>query len=249
MAGKLHEVLAVEADLEGKAKLVVGETKSVFEKKPALFTGASRTYKPFVEDGVDWPEENQAMATTVEAKLKYASGFIASWFDALAQKEATNQIAKAAIVVDGVTLIEDVPATFLLGLESRLKYIREMYEGIPTLSMSIDWQQDPAKGDGVWSMVNPEKTFKTAKTMKSKVLYEATDKHPAQIEKWDETENVGIYVKHVWSGMITPSLKAQLLERIDKLIRAVKQARQRANSADVVKVNVGKKLMDFINNS
>lgn len=35
---KLHEVLAVEADLEGKAKVIIAETKKVFNEKPA-FTG------------------------------------------------------------------------------------------------------------------------------------------------------------------------------------------------------------------
>jgi hypothetical protein len=47
--------------------------------------------------------------------------------------------------------------------------------------------------------------------------------------------------------MITPARKSELLDRIDKLLRAVKKARQRANGTEVVKVNVGKSIMDFIN--
>ena len=244
---KLHEVLAVEADLEGKAKLVLEESKKVFKEKPALFTGFNRTYHPFVEDGIIYPEENQAMTTTVEERIGYMGKSIASWFDVLAQKECTNQVAKADIEIDGVKIAENVPATLLLGLESRLKLVRESYVNIPTLPMSTEWREDPAKGANVFSMVHSEEVMKTAKTMKSKVLYEATEKHPAQIEKWDETENVGKYTKRAWSGMITSARKSQLLEKIDKLIRAVKTARQRANNVDVVKINIGEKMMKFIN--
>lgn len=244
---KLHEVLAVEADLEGKAKVVIAEAAKVFAKSPGLFNGSVKTYKPFVEDGIEYPSEHQSMATTVPAKLEYVGESIAAWFDVLAQKEATNQIAVADLEVDGKVLAEKVPATLLLGLESRLKAIRAMYVEIPTLLMSTEWQKSPAKGEGVWEAVHPEETFKTAKTMKSMVLYEATDKHPAQIDKWDETINVGKYTKRVWTGMVTPAEKADMLERIDKLIRAVKVARQRANSVEVVKINIGKKIIDFIN--
>lgn len=244
---KLHEVLAVEADLEGKAKVVMAEAQKVFKEKPAMFYGFNRVYHPFVEDGISYPEENQALTTTVEDKLKYVSKSIASWFDAIAQKECTNQVASSNVEVDGVVILENVPATLLLGLESRLKSIRAVYENIPTLPMGTAWQEDPAKGKGVWSAVHAEEVMKTAKTMKSKVLYEATDKHPAQIDKWEETENIGKYTKNVWSGMITPARKAELLERIDMLLRAVKTARQRANNTDIVKANIGQKLMDFIN--
>ena len=239
--------MAVEADLEGKAKVVITEASKVFSKSPNLFNGSVKTYKPFVEDGIEYPSEHQAMATTVPAKLKYVGESIAAWFDVLAQKETTNQIAKASVVVDGVTLIEEIPATLLLGLESRLKAIRAMYVEIPTLPMAIEWQQAPAKGEGVWEAVHPEETFKTAKSMKSMVLYEATDHHPAQIDKWDETINVGKYTKRAWTGMISPAQKAEMLERLDKLIRAVKVARQRANNAEVVKINIGQKIIDFIN--
>ena len=245
--GKLHELLAVEADLEGRAKVIMQETQKVFKEKPALFMGAVRTYKPFVEDGIAYPEEHQALTSTVDDKLAYTSKVIESWFDGLAQKEATNQVAKADLEVDGVIIAKDLPATFLLGLESRLKVVRDMYANIPTLSVGTEWKQDEAKGAGVWSIAHPEETMKTMKTTKSKVLYEATDKHPAQIDKWEEVENVGKYTKFVWCGMVTPARKSQLLDRIDTLIRAVKKARQRANSVEVVSVNVGKSIMDFIN--
>lgn len=246
--GKLHELLAVEADLEGRSRVIMEETRKVFKEKPSLFMGAVRTYIPFTEDGIDYPEENQSLTTTVDEKLTYACGSVIKYYDALLQKESTNQVAVADLVVDGQVLATGLPATFLLGMETRLKRLREVYAFIPTLSVGTEWKSDEGKGKGVFSMVHPEEKMKTQKTMKSTVLYEATEHHPAQIDKWDEVENVGKYTKHVWCGMVTPARKSELLNRVDTLLQAVKKARQRANSTEVVKSTIGKTLIDFINN-
>jgi hypothetical protein len=47
--------------------------------------------------------------------------------------------------------------------------------------------------------------------------------------------------------MITPAKKSKYLGKIDLLISMVKQARMRANTATVVGTEVGKNLLDFIN--
>ena len=245
--GKLHELLAVETDLEGQARNIMDETRKVFKDKPNLFMGAVRTYKPFVDDGIDYPEEHQSLTSTVEEKLDYAVNSICRYYDALLQKEATNQEAKADLVVDGEVIGKDLPATFLLGMETRLKKLRVMYAQIPTLAVGTEWKLDEGKGKGIFCLAHPEESMKTQKTTKSKVLYEATEHHPAQIDKWDEVENVGKYTKQLWCGMLTPARKSELLGRIDTLISAVKKARQRANSTEIVNVQVGRKIMDFIN--
>lgn len=48
--------------------------------------------------------------------------------------------------------------------------------------------------------------------------------------------------------MMSVSEKSKILGRIDDLLLAVKKARQRANNVDVQKVNVGAKLLNYINN-
>ncbi len=253
--GKLHELLAVEADLEGRSRNIMNETRKVFKDKPVLFMGAVRNYKPFEDDGIDYPSEFQNLTSTVDEKLEYTGKSIIKYYDALLQKEATNQVAKADLVVDGQVIATGLPATFLLGMEARLRNVREVYAQIPTLAIGTEWKADEAKGKGVWSTVHPEESMKTEKTTKSKVLYEAKfpkegeggQSIPAVIDKWNEVINVGKYTKYVWSGMLTPARKSELLDRIDSLLRAVKKARQRANSTEVLKVNVGKSLMDYIN--
>jgi hypothetical protein len=79
-----------------------------------------------------------------------------------------------------------------------------------------------------------------------KVLYEATDKHPAQIEKWEEQVAVGKYVTNVQCGMLSPADKSTLLGRCDRLIQAVKKARMKANMVDVVDQSIGKEIFSFV---
>jgi hypothetical protein len=245
---KLHELLAVEGDIEGEFKKIVTEAQHTFDKKPNHFFGSIRRLEMFKEEDQSKSglEEHQEMVTTVYEKLKYTSSSIERYFDALLQKERTNQDAKADLVVNGVLLAKDVPATFLLGLESRLKIVRSVYQAIPTLPPGYKWERDEAQGKGVYRQSHPEEKFKTAKTFKHKILYEATDKHPAQIEKWEENENVGKYITEKWCGMISSAEKSVLLNRIDKLIRATKKARQRANTAAVVKLKIGDDIIKYI---
>ena len=252
---KLHQLLAVESDLEGKYKRVCEESKKVFNK-PAMFMGHHRTLVSFLEDdSIDYPDENQAMATTVKDRVNYTGKSIGAYLDALYQKEATNQNAKADLIVDGVTIGTDLPATFLLALESRLKYIRSVYETIPTLPAGIEWNESKDKGEGTWDMVHPEEKLKTKMTFKSQILVDAKfppegrsgNSQPAQIEKWDEQVPVGKFVRNVWCSMITSHEKAEVLGRIDKLLQTVKQQRQQANSEPVVKGTVGQAVVDFIN--
>jgi len=248
--GKLHELLAVEGDLEGTVEKVVHEAEITFTKKPDHFLGHTKTLK-MVDDSRSHEEESAAehkeIVTTVDKKLDYVLGHLVKYYDAVLQKEATNQVAKADLVVDGEVLAEGLPATFLLGLESKLKKLRATYELIPTLAPGVRWEVDPTGADGVFRIATPELRKKEEKTIAHKVLYEATEHHPAQIEKWTENRVVGTFYTERTSGMITTAKKSALLGNIDKLLRAVKKARQRANATEVANVKVAEKLFDFIN--
>jgi len=84
------------------------------------------------------PTEQKEMTTTVHDKLEYMFGSVAEWLDAVLQKERTNQEARADIILpDGSALATDIPATFLLGMESKLKELREVFLATPTLQPGI----------------------------------------------------------------------------------------------------------------
>lgn len=249
MAAKLHELLAVEGDLEGIFKKIVQETIATFTKKPEHFLSWHKQLQMFDSEREKEQvaaEEHKEMVTTVMEKLDYSKDSMIRYFDAILQKELTNQIAKADLTVDGVVIGKDLPATFLLGMETRLKIVRGIYEAIPTLSPGIRWVEDKESGKGIYKADKAEVKSKTEKTFQSKILVEPTKEHPAQIEKWSENVAIGDFVTERWSGMLSPAEKSQVLKRINDLIQAVKKARQRANTTEVIKNNVGSKLFDYI---
>jgi hypothetical protein len=247
---KMHEIIAVENDREQVAKQVLEEASNTFIKKHQHFMGYHRHLEMFDEKRKNEEaaaEQHQEIETTVAAKLAYVAEKVIEHLDTNATKEATNQKAKADLIVGDQTLLTNVPATLLLSLENKLKKIREVYLNIPTLLPGINWELDNQFGDNVFLDINSEKSNKTEKVVQSVVVVPSTDKHPAQAQVWNADVPVGVYVTQKWSGMISPADKSKLLSRIDALIAGAKQARQRANEAEIVNMKVGKILFDFIN--
>jgi hypothetical protein len=243
--GRLHEILAVEASKEGIFKKLLDETLKVFGKQ-SMFQGAVKTTK-LSEGELDTDTtEHMEMTTTVAGKLEYLETSIVGYLDTVLQKDTANQDARADIIVDGVILAKDVPAVNLLGMESKLAKVREVYSNIPTLAVGMAWDKDPQLGKCIHRARHPEVRAKTAKRPQHRVLYDATTEHPAQIEKWNEDVRIGtIKVEHM-SGMLTSEAKSSLLARLDRLLQAVKQARMRANMVEAKPVKVGKALLDFV---
>lgn len=248
--GQLHEVLAVEQELKNASKKIAEETINTFSKKPEHFIGFHKTLKMFDESRVieeAAQRQDRELVTTVPAKLNYSIEHFISSLDATAQKEATNQKAKADIKLNGSTIAKDIPATLLLALEKELVFYRNMYQTIPTLQPGIDWGKSSDLGEGIYKTLKPEIRSKTEKMRLHKELSPATKEHKAQIETWTEDRPVGQYETTTINGMITPARKSTLIGRIDELIREVKKARTRANKEEVLNIKIGKNIFDYIN--
>jgi len=248
-APKLNEILSIENDLKGQYEKILTESKATFDKKADHFLGHHKSLKMFDqsrEHEEAAQEQHKELVTTVQEKLDHTWKTLAKYFDLLLVKESTNQSACADLVVDGTVLAEKVPATFLLGMEERLKKVRELYDSIPTLQPGTAWIPDATQRKGVYRAEHPEKALRTEQTIKSMVLYEATKEHPAQIDKWTEQIPIGAYTIERWSGMLSPAEKARLMERIDMLLASVKKARQRANQTEITKREIAKSFFEFI---
>jgi len=249
MTAKLHEVLAVEADKKGVADRISGETLLNFRSKHQLFLGAVKKLSMDVagQESVEKAgSELQEITTTVPARLAYTTEALANWLDVVGQKESTNQLAMADIVIDGETVAQNLPATFLLGLETKLKNIRDIYDAIPTLTPGTIWLPD-GNEPNIFRGQEPEVRAKTQKTFQVLELSPATKEHKAQVKEYSEEVVVGKFTTHYSSGMISAHRKSELLGRLDKLVQAVKQARQRANNIDVAPFSVGDDLFKYIN--
>lgn len=241
--GKLHEVLAVETDLKATADKLLKETLNTFKSKEGHFEATEVRFHPLKEDGINEAPEVKPMVDTIAGKIAYTTKNYAKYVDAVFQKEATNQIAKADLLLDdGQVLAKDVPATVLLGLESKLKEVRAMYEQVPTLAPGEDWKKDEQSGH--FKAVSER--VRTMKEQTPVVTYEATKEHPAQVVMMTKDVRVGRVVTTKQSSLLTSADKATLLGRVDALIQATKKARMRANNVDVKAGTIGETIFSFI---
>lgn len=246
MSGKLHELLAAEEDLRGMSKRITAETEVTFNKKQAHFVEQIVEFEPLEEGKPSIVEGHTPMIETVGGKLDYFANAMGQYLDAFYQKEDTNTIAKADIVLDNnEVLAKDVPATALLGLERELKKIHQVYSLIPTLEPTMVWTDDDDTGAGI--KLAKKESIRTKKVVKPFVLAEATDRHPAQVEKVSEDVPVGQLKTLYRSSKLTPARKSTLLGRVDELSRAVKKARMRANSVEHKTTTIGKSIFNYLN--
>src|SRR5574343_814151 len=96
----LHELLAVDRDLENTAKKLVEEAVITFTKKTDHFTGGVKTYEFFDEKRQQEAaglEEKKELTTTVKATLDYVKEVLVRHLDALAEKEHTNKAGEAEV--------------------------------------------------------------------------------------------------------------------------------------------------------
>jgi len=245
---QLHEVLAVEASKEKVANKLVLESIRTLGKENLFGGQVRRLVMLDTEDEYLNGKEEVALTSTVDENLDYLVKPLADYWDVVLQKDNANQKAKADIMLNGKCLAQNLPATFLLGLETKLNNLRKLYEAIPTLAPGINWDVDEQERAGTFKARNDLVTFKTEKDMEFKEASPATKEHPAQIAKLERTRNIGTYTTTKWSGMLTPLDKANRLARLDQLLNAVKQARQRANTVNIeAGGGIGTDLLNFIN--
>ena len=249
--GKLHELIAVDGDVKSKSAKILEETFNTFNKRGDLFRGHTKSLTMFKEadQAQNAIDDSHEITTTVPARLLYTKDALVRSMDVHFQKEVSNQEANADIIIDGEVLASNIPATYLLGLETELKKIRQVFAVAPTLDNGIEWVSDTNKKN-IWKTAKPEESFKTAKTFRHIILDPAKIQGevgiPAQIEKWTDTENVGKYSKTSLSGCISSNQKHRLMERVDTLLVAVKQARMRANDREASNREIGETLMGYL---
>lgn len=240
---KLYELLAVEPDLGKKGDECLKWVRSVFGT-PSLLTGQVISYHPIVEDAQELPDERTELGTNVDALLLELQNVFGNFMNVSVQKELTNPYTHAVVELDGSTFFADFPATALLNLEKKLEDLRKVYEAIPVLDPTERWGFSESQNCYVSDV---REAYRTKKTMRSFVAYEATKEHPAQVETY--TEDIPTHKREtiVSSGMITQKEKSERLARLDALYQAVKQARQRSNDIDAQTVNVADKIFAYIN--
>lgn len=240
---KLFELLAIEKDLLSRTTEMAKETLSRFAN-PDNFYGMTTHYAKLLEDQPNLQDEFKPLAGNVDSALSEYLENAGLYIDTTIEKETANTTAFSDVVLDGNVFLPNWSATSLLNLESRLDEIHKIYSAIPTLSDSEVWTFDGTKDCFV---SGNRKQIRTVKTQKTVVLYDATKEHPAQVQLVSTDAPAYEVERVIYSGMITVADKKRRLERIEKLQRAVKQARQRANTVETHANEVASKIFEYIN--
>lgn len=239
---KLYEVLALEPDLQEKAKEAFATITRLFASGES-FIKRIESYRPLLDGEPELQSKETEMAFTVEALLEEFTRVQGDFMNIALTKENTNADTMADLVVDGKLLAAGLPATALLNLEGRLAEIRKLYEAIPTIDPTGKWEDDASTG---LRKAGPFTKLRFKKVRRSHVLYEHTPEHPAQVEPYSEDVPAYEVDETIWNSKMTIAEKRARIKRIDKLIQETKAARLRANDHEAQRLRVSDKIFGYI---
>lgn len=242
MPQHLSQVIATEKDIKDKASQRINHARGLFGNRN-IFSGIARSYTPKDEDGEQLPPESTRVQQTVSRALKETQESLVALFDVVATKDYTNCQARADIVVDGTVLLKAVPATSILFLEKQVAELLNFVKSIPTLDASEEWHYD--KNQDAWATAASE-TIRSRKVLRNHVLAEATQQHPAQVQVYTEDIPAGRWKTVKYSGAMPTSDLNAIIERIEKLQKAVKHAREQANRQEVEQQHVGEPVLRYV---
>lgn len=244
----LNQIIAVEPSVKSTTYSTVTKLHHDTQKTQSNgpFAGISRTYTPLIDPengGEDLPGESTRVQWRIEDILGQIAKADTRMFDLVATKDWANCEATADIMVDGKKLLADVPVTFLLFLEKQLRDLHTIVSKLPALDLAETWHYDEARG--CWA-TEPVRSARTKKIPQNHVLAVATPQHPAQVHMYTVDEIVGHWEVVKFSGALPADRIATLLERVERLQRAVTFARERANSLEVTDRKVGAVLFEYL---
>ncbi|MEH1011807.1 hypothetical protein V6U90_01585 [Micromonospora sp. CPCC 206060] len=239
---KLNQIIAVTKGVKAQANRDVTDAHRNVQKSP-LLSGISRSYQPKDEEGEQLPPESTRVQVSATDVVTDVSKTLTRLFDLVLTQEVANTRARADVVVDGRTVLADVPVTYLLFLEKQLVDLHTFVDKLPVLDPAETWTFSEAAGAYA---SDPVRTVRSRKVMRNHVKAEATDKHPAQVEVYTEDVPVGYWTTVKLSGALPATRVKELRERVVKLQQAVKFAREQANMTDVEDVRAGEQVFGYL---
>ncbi|WP_437574031.1 DUF7873 family protein [Sorangium sp. So ce887] len=239
---RLNQIIAIEKGVKARSHQRLTEAHHALQK-PALLSGIARTYRSKDEEGEQLPPEATRVQAKAEEIIRSTVDILGELFDVTATKDYANCKARADVVVDGKVLLTGAPVTYLLFLEKQLVDLHTFIKKLPVLDASESWTFDPSADS--WA-TEPVQTARTKKIPRNHVKAEATDKHPAQVEVYHEDIVVGYWKTVKFSGALPARRINELLDRVEKLQKAVKFAREEANNQAADEQKVGAAVLGFI---
>jgi hypothetical protein len=232
---KLHQVLPKREQVKPNQAIILNETIKMVSSASGL-TRSKTTFYPNEEGQEPRIEQEDSMTTTVEDRLRYTLEQMTSFQNLELQIADANSRAKADLIVDGVVLAKDLPATFLLTLRKTLTNLKGVISRISTLDNGCRWVIDTQNNEGFEGNVFRHDALpvnRTRKLQEFRTVVAPTENHPAQVAEVVTDKVIGEIKKITWSGQITSAQKGELINRVIDLIGATSEAIARANEVEV----------------
>lgn len=240
---KLNQINAIVTARKGDAEKQITELYKVVQKEQ-LFTGRERTYRPLDEvNGQKLPPESQRVQQRVSDLIRQAREKWTELWNLVLTQDTGNQQARADIVVDGKTVLANVPITSLLFFDKQVNDLETFVSKLPTPDPAEEWSHDPNTG---LLRSRATESVRTSKEPTVIVKYDATKEHPAQTELFTKDIPVGTWTQILYSGCIPADQKNAILTRIRKLQDAIKVAKEQANLLEVERQKAGEPLLGFV---
>lgn len=239
---KLHQILAVEADIRNQTQKDLTTAHHGLQKVDML-KGQTRTYRPVDEAGAKLPPEGNLLQTRVPAVIKRTSEILTKMFDVVATRDFGNLDAVADVEIDGKVLLNQAPAVYLLWLEKKLVDLHTFVTKLPVLPADTEWEWDGAQN---CYRARAVETHRTNKIEDFKMIVPATEQHPAQVAKIVKDEVVGYWTTINFSGAIKAEEVEAMKDRVERLQIAVKFAREKANQVEVSQQKPGAAILGYV---
>lgn len=239
---KLNQIVAIVNGEKTKTQAFLTTVHRGWHKD--RITGLNRTYQPINDDGEKFPPEQKQVQLMVRSALGEVREKLGNFYNLVATQDYTNCTAKANVVVDGKTIIPEVPVTMLMFLDKQLTDLRTFISNIPTLPTDQIWKFDDGKNCYVTDVVQ---SVKTQKVPTNFVKFAPTQHQPGQAEIIHVDKTIGYWSTIHMSGAMPEKERDDMLARVEQLQDAVLMAREEANSMQVIEQKqIGKQVFDFV---
>lgn len=217
-------------------------------KHPELASGFHMSHQPFAEDpeGIQrdkQPDQGKVVQTTVERELEQLRPAFERYLDTELTIDMANQEARGNVVVNGVTIAENIPVVTLLWWENRIAELIDVFRKLPVLESDQTWHYDKARGLHV---SDPVQAKTTRRTQVIQVAIQPTEHQPGQFAQWQDDVPNGMKTTVQLSGKMTAEEHRALITRLRTLQDAIKLGREEGNRVQARQQRMGRVLAGYI---
>lgn len=204
-------------------------------QKADSFAGHTKKFKPTKLDSNNQPidpqpDQQKVVQCKVATLLSDLVSVLSGHFDAAATRDIGNTLAKANVVINGTTVMKDVPVPYLLFLESELTNLHTQAQNIPTLSLDKSWTFDQQSGFWKSETVVTNREKKEPQIIK---VFEPTEHQEGKFAAVEQSVVTGQWEHVDLSGAIPQTEKQAIIDRIRTVREAVVSAREEANATKI----------------